>query len=78
MLVLRGFSVGDACFCQFLLMMLASGFDAGSAGVFCWGCLFLHFLLMMQHSGVDAGSAWVFCWGCLFLQVFANDAGSWC
>ena len=41
MLVLRGFSVGDACFCQFLLMMLASGFDAGSAGVFCWGCLFL-------------------------------------
>ena len=25
----------------FLLMMLASGFDAGSAGVFCWECLFL-------------------------------------
>ena len=41
MLVLRGFSVGDACFCQFLLMMLASGFDVGSAGGFCWGCLFL-------------------------------------
>ena len=41
MLVLRGFSVGDACFCKFLLMMLASGVDAGSAGVFCWGCLFL-------------------------------------
>ena len=36
MLVLRGFSAGDACFCQFLLMMLASGVDAGSAGVFCW------------------------------------------
>ena len=32
MLDLRGFSVGDACFCQFLRMMLASGFDAGSAG----------------------------------------------
>ena len=28
-------SAGDACFCQFLLMMLASGFDAGSAGVYC-------------------------------------------
>ena len=41
MLVLRGFSVGDACFYQLLLMMLASGFDASSAGVFCWGCLFL-------------------------------------
>ena len=24
-----------------LLMMLASGVDPGSAGVFCWGCLFL-------------------------------------
>ena len=34
-------SAGDACFCQFWLMMLASGFDAGSAGVFCWGCLLL-------------------------------------
>ena len=34
-------SAGDACFCKFLLMMLASGFDAGSAEVFCWGCLFL-------------------------------------
>ena len=31
-----GFSVGDACFCKVLLMMLASVFDAGSAGVFCW------------------------------------------
>ena len=41
MLVLRGFSVGDACVCQVLLMMLASGFDAGSAGVLGWGCLFL-------------------------------------
>ena len=41
MLVLRGFSVGDACFYKFLLMMLASGFDAGSVGVFCWGCLLL-------------------------------------
>ena len=29
-------STADACFCKFLLMMLASGFDAGSAGVFCW------------------------------------------
>ena len=41
MLVLRGVSVGNACFCQLLLMMMASGFDAGSAGFFCWGCLFL-------------------------------------
>ena len=24
-----------------LLMMLASGVDPGSAGVFCWGCLLL-------------------------------------
>ena len=60
-----------------LLLMAASGFDAGSAWVFCWGCLFLHFA-DDAASGVDAGSAWVFCWGCLFLQVFANDAGSWC
>jgi len=42
MLVLRGFSAGDACFSQFLLMMLASGFDVGSASFFfCWGCWFL-------------------------------------
>ena len=41
MLILRGFSVGDACFCKFLLMMLACGFDAGSVGVFCLGCLSL-------------------------------------
>ena len=42
MLVLRlFFSVGDAGFCQFLLVMLASGFNAVSAGVFCWGCLCL-------------------------------------
>ena len=34
-------SAGDVCFCQFLLMMLAAGFDAGSGGIFCWGCLFL-------------------------------------
>ena len=31
-LVLQGFSVGDACFCQILLTMLASAVDAGSAG----------------------------------------------
>ena len=41
MLVLRGSSVGNACFCKFLPMMLASGVDAGSVGVFCWGCLLL-------------------------------------
>ena len=41
MLVLRGIAVGDACFYQLLLMMLASGFDAGSGEIFCWGCLFL-------------------------------------
>ena len=36
MLVLRGFSAGDVCFCQLLLMMLALGLDDGSAEVFCW------------------------------------------
>ena len=41
MLVLRRFSVRDVCFCLFLLMVLASGFDDGSAGVFWWECLFL-------------------------------------
>ena len=40
MLFCRKFSVGDVCFCKFFLMMLASGFDAGSVGVVCWGCLF--------------------------------------
>ena len=30
------FSVGDVCFCKFFQMKLASGFDAGSAGVLCW------------------------------------------
>ena len=39
MLVLRGFSVGDACFYQLLLMMLASGFDADSVGGFLLGML---------------------------------------
>ena len=34
-------SAGDAWFYLFLLMMLASGVEAGSAGVFCWGGLFL-------------------------------------
>ena len=28
-------SAGDACFCKFLLMILASGLDVDSAGVFC-------------------------------------------
>ena len=32
-------SAGDACFCQFLLMMLASGFDARSALFFLLGML---------------------------------------
>ena len=41
MLVLREFSVGDAGFRKLSPMMLASGVDAGSAEVFCWGCLFL-------------------------------------
>ena len=41
MLVLFGFSVGDAGFRKLSPMMLASGVDAGSRGVFCWGCLFL-------------------------------------
>ena len=43
MLVLWGFSVGDACFCQFLLMMLASGVDPDSAGVSVGDACFCHF-----------------------------------
>ena len=63
MLVLRGFSVGDACFCQLLLMMLASGFDAGSAFFFPAGDVcFCQRLLMMLALGLDDGSAEVFCW----------------
>ena len=34
-------SAGDVCFYQLLRIMLAAGFDAGSAGRFCWSCLFL-------------------------------------
>jgi hypothetical protein len=53
MLVLRGFSAGDACFCQCLLMMLAVSGVAGDAGSaddagFCW-CLDL--LLMFVLGG---------------------------
>ena len=33
MLILLGCSAGDACFCKFMLMRLAFGFDAGSAGL---------------------------------------------
>ena len=63
MLVLRGFSAGDACFCQLLLMMLASGSDAGSALFFsAGGACFCQLLLMMLALGFDAGSAEVFCW----------------
>ena len=58
-------------------MMLASGFDAGSASFSVGDACFCKFLLMMLAFGVDAGSAMVFCWGCLFLQVFAHDAGFW-
>ena len=61
-LVLHGFSVGDACFCQILLMMLASAFDAGSAEFSAGDACFCQCLLMMLASGVDAGSAGVFCW----------------
>ena len=75
MLVLRGFSAGDACFCQFLLMMLASGVDAGSARFSAGDACFCQLLLMMLASGSDAGSAGVFCWWCVFLPAFANDAG---
>ena len=32
-------STGDVCFCQCLLMMLASGCYAGSAFFFLWGML---------------------------------------
>ena len=60
--VLWGFSVGDACFCKLLLMRLASGFDAGSAGVSVGDACFCKFLLMMLASGFDAGSAFFFCW----------------
>ena len=62
MLVLRGFSAGDACYYQFLLMTLASGFDAGSAGFSVGDVCFCQILLMMLASGFDAGSALVFCW----------------
>ena len=55
-------SAGDACFCQFLLMILAAGFDAGSAGVFCWGCLFLPVFANDAGFWFDAGSAGFFCW----------------
>ena len=78
MLVLRFFSVGDAGFCQFLLVMLASGFDAVSAGGSVGDVCVCQLWLMMLASGFDAGSAGVFCWGCLFLPAFANDAGFWC
>ena len=47
MLVLRGFSAGDACFCQLLPMMLASGSDAGSAGFSTGAACFCPLLLMM-------------------------------
>ena len=43
-------------------MMLASGFDAGSAGVSVGDACFCKFLLMMLASGFDAGSAGVSCW----------------
>ena len=43
-------------------MMLASGVDPSSAGVFRWGCLLLPNLLMMLASAFDAGSAGVFRW----------------
>ena len=33
-------SAGDACFCKYLLMMLASGVGADSAGAVWWGCWF--------------------------------------
>ena len=62
MLVLQGFSAGDVCFCQFLLMMLASGVDAGSAGVSLGDACVCQFLLMMLASGFDADSAGLFCW----------------
>ena len=63
MLVLRGIAVGDACFYQLLLMMLASGFDAGSAVFFSAGdACFCQLLLMMLALGFDDGSAEVFCW----------------
>ena len=39
MLVLHFFSAGDACFCQFLQMMMAFVFNAGSARGFLLGML---------------------------------------
>ena len=42
-------------------MMLASGFDAGSAGGSVGDACFCKFFLMMMASGFDAGSAGVSC-----------------
>ena len=46
----------------FLLMMLASGVDPGSAGFSVGDVCFCQILLMMLASAFDAGSAGVFCW----------------
>ena len=43
-------------------MMLASAFDAGSAGGSAGDACLCKFLLMMLASGVDAGSAGIYCW----------------
>ena len=69
-----GFCLG-CLFLQFLLMMLASGFDPGSAGFSAGDVPFCQFLLMMLASVFYVDSARVFCRRCLFLRVFANDAG---
>ena len=55
-------SASDDCFCIFLLMILASGFDADSAGFSVGDTCFCQCLLMMLVSGFDADSAWVFWW----------------
>ncbi len=62
MLVLRRIAVGDACFYQLLLMMMASGFDAGSAEFSAGDACFCQLLPMMLALGFDDGSAEVFGW----------------
>ena len=55
MLVLRGGSAGNTCFCQFLLMVPALGFDADSADISAGE----------TGSAADAGVCW-YCWFCWF------------
>ena len=53
-------SAGDACFCKFLLMMLAFGFGAGSAGVSIGDVCFILFLQVFANdAGFQGPWRWV-------------------